>query len=769
VCLRASRRDARKLVFVWGWGRPRGVVVLFGATILVRSAYAEDGASLASEEPIVEVTEVVVRGTPSTDADLRNSVVISGRDIVKQNAGSVVDAVRETPGVSIQQTTPGQGTIYVRGFSGRAVGHTIDGVRMNTAFYRAGNNPYLALVDPYSLRRIVIEPGATSVEYGSDALGGAVLMSTATPQFLGVEGDLEPPTLKLFQSFASNPWGQRSHAEVTHRLRRTAYHFGITYIRDQDIRPGGGQMSPDPDSYVELERAPQDPYRPQLQATQEGTGFEFVGANLAVRRAVDRWEITAKAQAGYRPTLARYDRILPLFKEEYPARFQAETTPMSRGMVALSARHTSDSPVYRWSELLVAWQGLSETNRDRRLREICLDEPPLVGGEECIGRLRLQPASHSTVEMNRSDSATLRWIAGFRAGESINLRAGVDLHVDRVGSEARETDLLTGQTQQAPARFPDGSVMSESGLFAKAAFHVSQLRGYVGARAMGFYVALPERLGHDAFDRGAVDFSVNAGVRYALTESVGLAANFGRGVRMPNVADFSALGARAQGRYQVPNQAIAPEHSYTLDFGVKVGFPWLTMNTFVFASRYADAIVLAPTLVGGQGFSPEGDRYYHSENASRIDYLGLDLSFRAQVNQTFAFFGRYLAMLGTETNPENSGLPRQTPADRVPPYQGEIGAELLAGSKWELKIWSRFRAKQQRLNDPVNLDDNRIPEGGTPGYLTLHARSSYRLAPGVEAFVGVDNVADSRVLDHGSGFYGPGFSVSTGIVLELEP
>ncbi len=128
MCLRASRRDARKLVWVWGWGRPRGVVVLFGATILVRSAYAEDGAPLASEESVVEVTEVVVRGTPSTDADLRNSVVISGRDIVQQNAASVVDAVREKPGVSIQQTTPGQGTIHVRGFSGRAVGHTIDGV-----------------------------------------------------------------------------------------------------------------------------------------------------------------------------------------------------------------------------------------------------------------------------------------------------------------------------------------------------------------------------------------------------------------------------------------------------------------------------------------------------------------------------------------------------------------------------------------------------------------------------------------------------------------
>src|SRR5690606_2173132 len=160
--------------------------------------------------------------------------------------------------------------------------------------------------------------------------------------------------------------------------------------------------------------------------------------------------------------------------------------------------------------------------------------------------------------------------------------------------------------------------------------------------------------------------------------------------------------------------------------------PWLTLNTFAFASRYADAIILAPTTLDGAQYTPEGDRYYHSENAARIDYIGLDLSFRVLVGRGLALFGRYLAMLGTETNPADSGLPPETPADRVPPNQGELGFDVPWGTKFDFRVWGRFRADQQRLSDPINLEDNRIPVAGTPGYLTLHLRGTYRLTRAIE-------------------------------------
>jgi len=148
--------------------------------------------------------------------------------------------------------------------------------------------------------------------------------------------------------------------------------------------------------------------------------------------------------------------------------------------------------------------------------------------------------------------------------------------------------------------------------------------------------------------------------------------------------------------------------------------------------------------------------------------LGLDVSLRVHLSTRSAVFGRYLAMQGTETNPPDSGRLPQTPADRVPPYQGELGVELPVGPQLDIELWGRFRAAQRRLNDPINLEDNRIPAGGTPGYATLHVRAVYQVTPSLEAFARIDNLTNALVLDHGSGFYGPGLSAALGVSLNTE-
>jgi outer membrane receptor protein involved in Fe transport len=78
------------------------------------------------------------------------------------------------------------------------------------------------------------------------------------------------------------------------------------------------------------------------------------------------------------------------------------------------------------------------------------------------------------------------------------------------------------------------------------------------------------------------------------------------------------------------------------------------------------------------------------------------------------------------------------------------------------------RAPQRRLNDPINLDDNRIPAGGTPGYATYHARFRYEPAKDVIARVSLDNLSDELALDHGSGFYRAGFGASASLELTLD-
>jgi hemoglobin/transferrin/lactoferrin receptor protein len=78
------------------------------------------------------------------------------------------------------------------------------------------------------------------------------------------------------------------------------------------------------------------------------------------------------------------------------------------------------------------------------------------------------------------------------------------------------------------------------------------------------------------------------------------------------------------------------------------------------------------------------------------------------------------------------------------------------------------RAPQRRLNDPVNLDDNRIPAGGTPGYVTYNLRG--RLVQDIFTLrLALDNITDELVLEHGSGFYRAGFSVMASLEVRVDP
>lgn len=158
-----------------------------------------------------EEIEVTVRGQPAAGASTdtfeatRLNSEVSEEATRDTAASSTPDALRHNALVSVQQTTPGQGTVYVRGFSGRGVGHSVDGVRLNTAIFRAGNLPHLGLLDPYSIESYTVVPGAGSVEFGSDALGGQISAYTLLPGY-SLMGDSY--SMRVFQSVSSNPSGR---------------------------------------------------------------------------------------------------------------------------------------------------------------------------------------------------------------------------------------------------------------------------------------------------------------------------------------------------------------------------------------------------------------------------------------------------------------------------------------------------------------------------------------------------------------------------------
>ena len=95
------------------------------------------------------------------------------------------EALRESPGVSVQKTAHGQGSPKIRGLNGFHTLLLVDGIRINNSTWRSGNVEYWNTVDPYSLDRFELIRGAGSVLYGTDAVTGMGQAFTQGPDRFG--------------------------------------------------------------------------------------------------------------------------------------------------------------------------------------------------------------------------------------------------------------------------------------------------------------------------------------------------------------------------------------------------------------------------------------------------------------------------------------------------------------------------------------------------------------------------------------------------------
>ncbi|RYE89390.1 MAG: TonB-dependent receptor, partial [Myxococcales bacterium] len=556
--------------------------------LIARPGVIDLDESLTAQRP----GEVQVRGTPRSTL-ARGMTTLDQDDLRVPAPQSLADALRYQGGVAVQQTSPGQSTIYLRGLSGREVLHLVDGVRVNATLFRAGNNPYLALIDPYSLARLELVRGPSSVLHGSDALGGAVIGTTRLPAY----ADRGHTLAAIHQTFGSNPFGTATRADLEHQERTWAVHLGLTHYGAGDIRTGGGERSPIPSSWSGLERPVGGAYAPVTSRYERGTAFDQYAADAALRlRLAHDLDLVLRTSTAYRPELGRYDEITPRFKRDYPASADSALRPLTRwtASATLSDRRTE----LPYDELLVtlSWQRLDERLRRRGWDESCVDDV-----DPCTTRLRLTPSSRLRRETNISDAFGLRTESRWSwARRRLAARLGAEVHHDRVQSAS--SSVRTNATGDAitpdPSRYPDGSSQTQAGLFGQLDLDLTpRLHVHAGARAALFALAIRERVGDDpspAFSSTLLDGTFSAGLRWEFAPHVALVATAGRAVRAPNVQDFASLGPRAGDRFQLPNGSIRPEHSLGADVGLRARLHRFRADLTAFALRYQDAIVLAP-------------------------------------------------------------------------------------------------------------------------------------------------------------------------------
>ena len=650
--------------------------------------------------PLPEMTVTASRQEQASFDVPQAVTVIGNAAIARQTPTVLPDLLRGEAGVFVQQTTPGQAAPIIRGLIGSATLMLVDGMRLNTAFFRPAPNQYFALLDPFIVDRIEIVRGAGSTLYGSDAMGGVVNVLTSVPRF---DSDQWHWRGRALGQFGSAETAGVSHVSVAGGKRGLGLRGGFSY-RSIDHRQDGGRAG-----------------------VQRPSGYDVYAANGAFLGEWRSHELFVNLQYVRQPKTPRFDELVAGFGQTQPSSAVFSFEPNDRLFV--HGRYRLGQPIafVDQLELHVAFQ---EINDDRRSRD--------------FGSTIEQRERNRSRMIGVTAQLTSRW------QDWLLLTYGGEAYLDTIASRRVGRDIETRAAVRQGSRFADGSTLNSfAGYVQTEVWLHPRLTAVLGGRFSYFDIDIPRVDREVGVSLGIDDLTGSAGLIFHLTPVLNLVTNIGRGFRVPNVFDLSTLGPRPGNRFHTPNPGLGAESVVTVDAGVKWDSGRFRGEVFGFYSDFQDKISAAPT---GE-VTADNRQVVLSRNLNAVDIWGVEASGRWYGAEGWEVFGAFTYTWAEEEAPDG----RKAPASRIPPANGQLGVLYpLSDTIW-LEGFLRFATEQDRLSEQDRADP-RINPNGTPGWLTVNLRAGWEINEYCSLKGAVENLFDKSYREHGSGINAPGIN-----------
>ncbi len=109
--------------------------------------------------------------------------VINKKEIEFQNFQNTADLLSNSGNLAVQKSQQGGGSPVIRGFEASRILLLVDGIRMNNLIFRTGHLQNIITVDENMIENVDVFYGSSSTSFGSDALGGAINLTTKKATF----------------------------------------------------------------------------------------------------------------------------------------------------------------------------------------------------------------------------------------------------------------------------------------------------------------------------------------------------------------------------------------------------------------------------------------------------------------------------------------------------------------------------------------------------------------------------------------------------------
>jgi hemoglobin/transferrin/lactoferrin receptor protein len=682
------------------------------------------GSPIAPQRPPQQQVVVTATRTEQDPFDTPRSIdVVSAQDLQRYQFRSVPQALRMLPSTMIQETSPGQGSPFLRGFTGYNNLLLIDGIRLNNSTFRSGPNQYWSTIDPLSLDRIEVLRGPAATQWGSDAVGGTVQAFTKSPDRYGPDGVRYGGAVHGRYASAENSPAARGEIQV-----------GMT--RDDGLRTGfllGGTAR----SFGDIEGG-------RATGLQPGTEHDETGFDVKV----EHW-------------LAKDTRLVFLHQQ-----FAQDNVPRTHATVFGES----------YAGSTVGTDLRRDLDQNRRLTYLQLHRTGLDGPVQAM-RFSLswqtqreledrQPAT-GAARYQAFEVGTLGTFAQFDSdlGRLGTLTYGVDYYRDNVNSWFRRA---SGAQASDPIQ---GQVANDAsydllGVFVQDDVAVTDRLGLTAGVRYTYAAADADSVRDPSGNKIAIaddwdEFAANLHLRYRLLEAWNVYGGVSQGFRAPSLSDLSSFDVARSGEQEVPTPGLGEEHYTGYEIGTKLRTGAVAGQLAWYYTDIEDQILRFPT----GATNPAGQPIVTKANVGDgyVEGVEAQLDWECLTRTSLFAVGTWQYGRVSNFNSNSSARGEEFVSRLMPPT-------VIVGLRWEdaegrLHLGTDVvRAEDaDKTSAGDNRDTQRIPPGGTPGYTLWNVRCGWQVDDRTSLELACENVTDVDYRVHGSGSNGLGRNFVVGM------
>ena len=695
-----------------------------------------------SDTTTKQLKDVVIYANkfPTLSKNIVQRVVALTDKVLLQQQANTADILTASGQVFVQKSQAGGGSPVVRGFEASRVLLMVDGIRMNSAIFRAGHLQNIITVDNMILDRVEILYGPSSTMYGSDALGGVVNLFTKQPQlFISNVASKKAPWKiggNLVYRYGNGQNENRQHIDVNIANNKWAYLTSFTNSSFGDMRQGNQRSAAYPDFGKRLFYVARENNTDVVKDNSASVNIQklsgYTQTDLLQKVLFKPNENTAhllNVQFSNSSDINRYDRLtetsngLPVFAEWYYG-------PQVRNMIGYKLSKEKLNGFFQDLTLNANYQHLEESRISRRFK-----------------------SNNKDYRFEAVDIFGLN-VDLLHQGKSSELHVGVESYYNNVGSTAYRNNIATNARSAIATRYSDGPTnMANHAIYAQ---HTQFLkRNWVlnsGLRLNNVQLNANFKdtaLMHFPFtdaNQNNTAMTGNLGMAYNGADGLRIAFGFSSGFRAPNVDDLTKVFDTRTGYVVVPNKDLKPEYTYNTELNVSKTTSSYSIGASLFYTWFKNTLVVDnfkwnnASKILYQGIMSD---VYASQNKAKAVVYGFNVNGSVNFTPNTILAATYTYTRGNYSDRKLDGLNTALPLDHIPPTYGRVGLKHDV-KKFSAELFTVFNGWKRMKDYNLNGEDNEIyaTKDGMPGWQIWNINTSYQASKKLGFSFQIENIAD---------------------------